>query len=69
MDELIVTTDPDEQDALQVQIDKFIWDSKYGLPLFQVPGVDAYSDNVTGIEYMPNQTGVWWNFWDWQVVQ
>jgi peptide/nickel transport system substrate-binding protein len=69
MDELIVTTDPDEQDALQVQIDKLIWDSKYGLPLFQVPGVDAHSDNVTGIEYMPNQTGVWWNFWDWQVVQ
>ncbi|OUM41406.1 ABC transporter family substrate-binding protein [Arthrobacter agilis] len=69
MDELIVTTDPDEQDALQVQIDKLIWDSKYGLPLFQVPGVDAYSDNVTGIVYMPNQTGVWWNFWDWQVVQ
>ncbi|WP_326962791.1 ABC transporter family substrate-binding protein [Arthrobacter sp. PL16] len=69
MDELIVTTDPAEQDALQVQIDKLIWDSKYGLPLFQVPGVDAFSDNVSGIEYMPNQTGVWWNFWDWQVVQ
>ncbi len=69
MDELIVTTDPAEQDALQVQIDKLIWDSKYGLPLFQVPGVDAYSDNVTGIEYMPNQTGVWWNFWNWEVVQ
>jgi peptide/nickel transport system substrate-binding protein len=69
MDELIVTTDPDEQDQLQVQIDKLIWDSKYGLPLFQVPGVDAYSDNISGVEYMPNQTGVWWNFWDWQVAQ
>ncbi|MFJ6001244.1 ABC transporter family substrate-binding protein [Arthrobacter sp. NPDC092385] len=69
MDELIVTTDPAEQDKIQIQIDKLIWDAKYGLPLFQVPGVDAYSDNVTGIEYMPNQTGVWWNFWDWQVVQ
>lgn len=69
MDELIVTTDPAEQDALQIEIDKLIWDSKYGLPLFQVPGVDAYSDNVTGIEYMPNQTGVWWNFWNWEVVQ
>ncbi len=69
MDELIVTTDPTEQDALQVQIDKLIWDSKYGLPLFQVPGVDAYSNNVSGIQYMPNQTGVWWNFWDWAVVQ
>ncbi|WP_326948107.1 ABC transporter family substrate-binding protein [Arthrobacter sp. RIT-PI-e] len=69
MDELIVTTDPDEQNALQVQIDKLIWDSKYGLPLFQVPGIEAYSDAVTGIEYMPNQTGVWWNVWDWEVVQ
>jgi peptide/nickel transport system substrate-binding protein len=69
MDQLIVETDPDKQDDLQIQIDKLIWDSKYGLPLFQVPGVDAYSDNVTGMEYMPNQTGVWWNFWDWQVVQ
>ncbi len=69
MDELIVTTDPAEQDELQIQIDKLIWDSKYGLPLFQVPGVDAYSDNISGVEYMPNQTGVWWNFWDWQVAQ
>ncbi|MHA7285242.1 ABC transporter family substrate-binding protein [Arthrobacter sp. MDT3-44] len=69
MDQLIVETDPDKQDDLQIQIDKLIWDSKYGLPLFQVPGVDAYSDNVTGMEYMPNQTGVWWNLWDWEVVQ
>ncbi|AUZ87615.1 ABC transporter substrate-binding protein [Arthrobacter agilis] len=69
MDELVVTTDPDKQDELQVQIDKLIWDSKYGLPLFQVPGVDAYSDNVSGIEYMPNQTGIWWNLWDWEITQ
>ena len=69
MDELIVTTDPDEQDQLQIEIDKLIWDSKYGLPLFQVPGVEAYSDAVTGVEYMPNQTGVWWNVWEWDVVQ
>ncbi|MEG9248917.1 ABC transporter family substrate-binding protein [Arthrobacter sp. Soc17.1.1.1] len=69
MDELIVTTDPDRQDELQIEIDKLIWDSKYGLPLFQVPGVDAYSDNVSGLVYMPNQTGVWWNFWDWQIAQ
>jgi peptide/nickel transport system substrate-binding protein len=69
MDELVVTTDPEEQNRLQVEIDKLIWDSKYGLPLFQVPGVDAYSDAISGVEYMPNQTGVWWNFWDWQVTQ
>ncbi|APF41571.1 ABC transporter family substrate-binding protein [Neomicrococcus aestuarii] len=65
--ELIKTTDKAEQDKLQVQIDKLIWDSKYGLPLFQSVGVDAYSSNIDGVKPMPNQTGVWWNFWDWSV--
>lgn len=65
--QLIQTTDKAEQDKLQVQIDKLIWDSFYGLPLFQSVGVDAYSSNVDGVKPMPNQTGVWWNFWDWSV--
>ena len=65
MDELIVTTDKSKQDDLVKQIDKKIWDSAYGLPLFQSVGVDAYSDRITGVKYMPNQTGVWWNFWEW----
>ncbi|MET1035425.1 MAG: ABC transporter family substrate-binding protein [Arthrobacter sp.] len=69
MDELIVTTDKAEQEKLQIQIDKLIWDSGYGLPLFQPVGVDAYSSNIEGVQYMPNQTGVWWNFWDWSVKQ
>jgi peptide/nickel transport system substrate-binding protein len=65
--ELTQTTDKAEQDKLQVQIDKLIWDSFYGLPLFQSVGVDAYSSNIEGVKPMPNQTGVWWNFWDWSV--
>lgn len=65
MDELIVTPDRSKQDELIQQIDKKIWDSAYGLPLFQAVGVDAYSDRITGVKYMPNQTGVWWNFWEW----
>ena len=65
MDELIVTTDKTKQDELIKQIDQKIWASAYGLPLFQAVGVDAYSDRITGVKYMPNQTGVWWNFWEW----
>ena len=65
MDELIVTTDKGKQDELIKQIDQKIWASAYGLPLFQAVGVDAYSDRITGVKYMPNQTGVWWNFWEW----
>jgi peptide/nickel transport system substrate-binding protein len=65
MDELIVTTDRAKQDELSKEIDKKIWESAYGLPLFQSVGVDAYSDRITGVKFMPNQTGVWWNFWEW----
>jgi peptide/nickel transport system substrate-binding protein len=68
MDKLMVTIDPAEQDKLTTQIDKMVWDSFYGLPLFQAVGLDAYnSDRVEGVVYQPNQTGVFWNFWDWKV--
>ncbi|MGW9414449.1 ABC transporter family substrate-binding protein [Arthrobacter cupressi] len=65
MDELIVTTDKAKQDELQTKIDAAIWSTSYGLPLFQSPDVKAYSDQITGVTAMPNQTGVWWNVWDW----
>ncbi|UKA61723.1 ABC transporter family substrate-binding protein [Arthrobacter sp. FW306-04-A] len=65
MEELVVTTDRSKQDDLEKQIDKKIWDSAYGVPLFQSVNVDAYSDRITGVKLMPNQTGVWWNFWEW----
>ncbi|MER1996268.1 MAG: ABC transporter family substrate-binding protein [Arthrobacter sp.] len=69
MDQLILETDTEKQKELQIQIDKLIWDSSFGLPLFQSPGVDAHSDSIGGIDsYMPNQTGVWWNFWEWEVL-
>lgn len=65
MDQLIQTTDQSKQVDLEKQIDQKIWASSYGLPLFQSVGVDAYSDKVTGVKYMPNNSGVWWNFWEW----
>jgi len=68
MNQLIQTVDPDEQIALRQQIDKLIWDSFYGLPLFATVGVDAVAERVTGIDaYNPNQYGVWWNVWEWGV--
>lgn len=67
MDQLILETDASKQDQLKGQIDKLIWDSAYGLPLFQLVGVQASGENVDGVEYMSNQTGVWWNFWDWSL--
>jgi peptide/nickel transport system substrate-binding protein len=66
MDELIVTPDAAKQDALKVQIDKLIWASYYGLPLFQGIGITGIGPNVSGLVYTPSNNGVWWNVWDWQ---
>lgn len=65
MDTLMTTPDKAKQDDLISQIDKIVWSTGYGLPLFQTVGVDAYSDKVTGVTYNPTQTGVWWNVWNW----
>ena len=63
--ELQVTLDKDAQDAIQVQIDKLLWEDGYGMPLFVAPGVMAHNDSVSGVVYYPGQAGVGWNFWEW----
>lgn len=67
MDELVITPDKAKQDELQVQIDTKLWGARYGLPLYQSAGVQAFSSDIGGVKYMANQTGVWWNFWEWSV--
>lgn len=68
MEELLVTTDPEKQQELQMVVDKRLFATGYGLPLFQTPGVFAHNDRIEGVEYMGNQTGVWWNFWEWEIA-
>ncbi|GAA4380865.1 ABC transporter family substrate-binding protein [Paeniglutamicibacter cryotolerans] len=67
MGQLILETDPAKQDELKAKIDRQIWGAAYGLPLFQLVGVQASAADVDGVQYMSNQTGVWWNFWDWSL--
>lgn len=67
-DTLVQTIDPNEQVKIEQEIDKNIWSSYYGLPLFQSVGVVAVSDRVNGISsFNPNQNGVFWNTWEWTV--
>ncbi len=66
-DELMVTVDPARAQEIKEEVDSLLIADNYGLPLFQGPGLVAHSDSIGGIEYMPNQTGVWWNFWEWTV--
>jgi len=61
-----VTVDEEERRQKMYDLDRLVMDDAYGLPLFQNPGFFAVSQDVEGVQYMPNQTGVFWNFWEWR---
>ena len=67
--EIPVTLDTDAIDQLTIEADTELFADAYGLPLFQGPGLEAHNDRVAGITFMGNQTGVFWNFWDWTVSE
>lgn len=67
MAELASTTDLGKQDELLANVDKRIWQSAYGLPLYQTTGTVAYSNRVTGIKPSSGPVGVWWNVWEWRL--
>lgn len=60
-------TDPADVEAANLQVDKLLFEARYGLPLFQSPGLEAHTDRISGVTFMANQTGPVWNFWEWTV--
>jgi peptide/nickel transport system substrate-binding protein len=68
MEQLAGTTDLAKQDELLAEIDKKVWESAYGLPLYQTVGTTAYGARVTGVTPSPGPLGVWWNVWDWRLA-
>jgi peptide/nickel transport system substrate-binding protein len=67
-EEIQVTVDPEKIVELTQQTDAELFADAYGLPLFQLPGINAHNERVDGTTYMGNQTGVSWNFWEWTVT-
>jgi peptide/nickel transport system substrate-binding protein len=67
MEQLATTTDLAKQDDLMATVDKRVWASAYGLPLYQTTGTVAFSSRVTGIRPSSGPLGVWWNVWEWRL--
>ncbi|TLM86896.1 ABC transporter family substrate-binding protein [Pseudarthrobacter sp. NamE5] len=68
MEQLAGTADLARQDELLAEIDKQIWESAYGLPLYQTIGTTAFNARVTGVKTSSGPLGVWWNVWDWRLA-
>lgn len=68
--ELAITTDEDEQADLVGQIEAGLVERAYGLPIFQFPGVTAWTtDRVEGVAPAPLSPRIFYGFWDWTVPE
>ncbi|MEO6826988.1 MAG: ABC transporter family substrate-binding protein [Microbacteriaceae bacterium] len=63
--QLSTETDKDKQDALLVKADKIIGEQAWSVPIFQFPGVTAWSDTVTNVKPAFLAPQYFWNFWEW----
>ncbi|HEY9357769.1 MAG TPA: ABC transporter family substrate-binding protein [Arthrobacter sp.] len=66
MEQLSTTTDLAKQDELMAAIDKRVWESDYGLPLYQTTGTTAVAGRIAGVKPSGGPLGVWWNVWEWR---
>ena len=64
-DKLSTETDSAKQDDLLVQADKIIGQRAWTVPIFQFPGVTAWSDTMTNLKPAFLAPQYFWNFWEW----
>ena len=65
IDQLNVTIDPDEQQAIVTDIETILWNDLATIPGFSFPGVLATTEDAAGVEYNPTQAGLTWNANEW----
>lgn len=59
--DILRAVDPADQKKIKLEVDKILFEERYGLPLFQSIGVTAHRDTITNLQYQPAMGGVWWN--------
>jgi ABC-type transport system substrate-binding protein len=62
------TPDAAAQAELGNQIDAILWEDLATIPVFDAPGVAAWSDNVENVINNPGQSGLTFNAAQWQIV-
>lgn len=67
-DELQVETDPARQLEIQIEVEKHLWADAFGTTIFQFPGVNAWSEKVTGVDPISISPTIFHGFWNWDKV-
>ena len=65
--ELSATTDAAARIDLLKRIDSALFETRYGLPLYQPSVIFAVAKTLTGYQAPPTGLPATWNYWNWQV--
>ncbi|OUE09725.1 peptide ABC transporter substrate-binding protein [Clavibacter michiganensis] len=63
--QLDTETDPDKQRDILIQAETLIQEQSWTTPIFQFPGLTAWSDTVTGVKPAFLSPTFFWNFYEW----
>ncbi|MPV48777.1 ABC transporter family substrate-binding protein [Pseudactinotalea sp. HY160] len=67
LDQLLVATEPAEQEELLGKIEAQLVDDAFGLTLYQFPSVTAYRSTIEGIDPITISPTIFYGFWNWKV--
>ncbi|WP_321575350.1 ABC transporter family substrate-binding protein [Oerskovia douganii] len=67
LDKLQVSTDPEEQFQLQLEIEKQLWADGFGTTIFQFPAIQAWDEKLEGVEPITISPTIFYNFWNWKL--
>ena len=59
--------DPEVHAEQTVVIEKLLWDTLYGIPLYAHPGLVAYDSTIKNVRNTATQDGVSWNAGQWML--
>lgn len=69
-DQLIVTTDAEEQLDIQLQIEEILVADGIGATIFQFPSVAAWrTDRIANVQPAPLSPTIFYGFWEWEVPE
>jgi peptide/nickel transport system substrate-binding protein len=65
LDQVLRTSVQEEAVALTAQIEALLWEDMATIPLYQHPGITAWSQDVENVVPNPSQNGITWNAAEW----
>ena len=65
LDKLQVSTEPDEQFQLQLEVEKNLWADGFGTTIFQFPAIQGWDENLKGVDALTNSPTIFYGFWNW----